>query len=90
MNFEFGRQQSHHLYDQQRLQYLKRLARPVVGTLFVVAFATLVFKSPPPRVEASTVTAAGAAAGESRRAGVEETQLAPHFPRFESGSDQNR
>lgn len=89
MSFEFTRQQSHHAYDKQRLHHLKRLARPVLGTLFVAAFATVVFKSPPPSVQAPEVAAAGAAAVELRRAEREEPQLDPLLLRLEPASDQH-
>jgi hypothetical protein len=87
--FGFTRQKSHHSYDKHRLQYLKRLARPVVGTLLVAAFATGVFKSPPQRVEAPTVAPAGAAAVELRQSDRQETQLDPLLLRLEPGSDQH-
>jgi hypothetical protein len=65
------------------------LQGPVVATLFVAAFATVVFERPPPPVEAPTVAAAGAAAVESRPADRQETQLDPLLLRLESGSDQH-
>jgi hypothetical protein len=88
--FQISSEQSHHLYDGQRLQYLKVLARPVIGTLFVAAFATVVFKSPPPVPgEAPALSAPGAGAIEPHQADRTESQLDPLLLRLEPGSDQH-
>jgi hypothetical protein len=80
MNFESTRQQSHYLYDKQRLHHLKRVARPVIGTLFIAAFATVVFKGAPIFGEPPRGVAAGAAAAETTWADVEQTNPADPTP----------
>lgn len=56
MRMDFSNQQ-YRGSDDQRLVRLMRAARAAVGTLFVVAMAVVVFKSPPPAADPAPAVA---------------------------------